>query len=92
MNPTLQGSAPAAQTVREKVIKIVADQASLPVETIVPETHLVNDLRFDSLDYVEMVMGLEDEFAIDIEDDRIGAIGTVQEAIDAVFSRIGAEA
>lgn len=92
MNRTPKGPAPAAQTVNEKVVKIIAEQASLPVETIVPETHLVNDLRFDSLDYVEMVMGLEDEFAIDIEDDCIGAIGTVQDAIDAVFSRIGVEA
>ena len=84
--------APAALTVREKVVKIIANQSGDPVESITDEMHLANDLHFDSLDYVEVVMWLEEEFAIDIDDADIGKIGTVLDAINAVFQRIGVEA
>jgi acyl carrier protein len=68
-------------TVAERVIDIVADQLGVDKESIKPETSFVNDLGADSLDTVELVMELEEEFDINIPDDAAEKIGTVGEAI-----------
>jgi acyl carrier protein len=53
-----------------------------------PTDHLANDLGFDSLDLIEMVMAIEDEFGIEISDEDADKIGTVQQAVDYVKTRI----
>lgn len=53
----------------EKVKKIVADQLSVEDEKITPQSNFANDLGADSLDTVEMVMALEEEFNIEIPDE-----------------------
>jgi len=63
---------------------IVADQLSEDREKITPATSFVNDLGADSLDTVELVMELEDEFDIDIPDDAAEKIQTVGQAIDFI--------
>lgn len=71
-------------TVAERVIDIVAEQLGVDKEKISKETSFVNDLGADSLDTVELVMELEEEFDIDIPDDAAEKIQTVGQAIDYI--------
>ena len=73
-----------AATVMERVKDIVADNLGVDREKITPETSFVNDLGADSLDTVELVMELEEEFEITIPDDQAEKIKTVGEAIDYI--------
>jgi acyl carrier protein len=68
-------------SVAERVIEIVAEQLGVDKEKITPETSFVNDLGADSLDTVELVMELEEEFDINIPDDAAEKIQTVGQAI-----------
>lgn len=68
----------------QRVIDIVAEQLGVDKEKITRETSFVNDLGADSLDTVELVMELEEEFDIDIPDDAADKIQTVGEAIDFI--------
>ena len=68
-------------SVETKVIEIVAEQLGVDKEKIKPESNFVNDLGADSLDTVELVMELEEEFDISIPDDAAEKIQTVGEAI-----------
>ena len=68
-------------TVAERVKDIVAEQLGVEKDKISPETSFVNDLGADSLDQVELVMELEEEFDINIPDDAAEKIQTVGQAI-----------
>jgi acyl carrier protein len=67
-----------------KVQKIVAEQLSVELETVKPEASFANDLGADSLDTVELVMALEEEFDIEIPDEAAEGIATVQAAVDYI--------
>ena len=71
----------AATNVQERVTKIVAEQMGTDKAKITPETSFVNDLGADSLDTVELVMELEDEFDVSIPDEDAEKIQTVGQAI-----------
>ena len=71
-------------SVADRVIDIVADQLGVDRDKITPDTHFVNDLGADSLDTVELVMELEEEFDINIPDDAAEKIQRVGEAIDFI--------
>jgi acyl carrier protein len=71
-------------SVQERVIDIVAEQLGVSKEQITRETSFVNDLGADSLDTVELVMELEEEFDINIPDDAAEKIQTVGQAIDYI--------
>jgi len=71
-------------SVEERVIEIVAEQLGSDKEKVTRDTHFVNDLGADSLDTVELVMELEEEFDINIPDDAAEKIATVGEAIDFI--------
>jgi acyl carrier protein len=68
-------------SVSDKVTDIVCDQLGVPREKVTPETSFINDLGADSLDTVELVMELEEEFDISIPDEDAEKIQTVGEAI-----------
>ncbi|MDG2408992.1 MAG: acyl carrier protein [Pirellulales bacterium] len=68
-------------SVEERVIDIVAEQLGADKEKINTDTHFVNDLGADSLDTVELVMELEEEFDINIPDDAAEKIQTIGEAV-----------
>jgi acyl carrier protein len=70
--------------VQDRVIDIVAEQLGVDKEKVAPETSFVNDLGADSLDTVELVMELEEEFDISIPDDAAEKIQTVGQAIDFI--------
>ncbi len=71
-------------TVSERVMDIVATQLGVSKDQITPETSFVNDLGADSLDQVELVMELEEEFDINIPDDAAEKIQTVGQAIEYI--------
>ncbi len=71
-------------SVEERVIDIVAEQLGVDREKVTPDTHFVNDLGADSLDTVELVMELEEEFDINIPDDAAEKIQKVGEAIEFI--------
>jgi acyl carrier protein len=68
----------------EKVVGIVSEQLSVPVEEINRDSKFVDDLKADSLDVVELVMAFEDEFGISIPDDDYEKIQTVGDAVDYI--------
>ncbi len=71
-------------SVEEKVIDIVAEQLGVEKDKITRESNFVNDLGADSLDTVELVMELEEEFDINIPDEAAEKIQTVGQAIDHI--------
>ena len=68
-------------TIREKVYNIVAEQMNVDKSELADETNFVKDLNADSLDTVELVMELEDEFETSIPDEEAEKIQTVGQAI-----------
>ena len=68
-------------SVEERVVEIVADQLGVENDKITRESHFVNDLGADSLDQVELVMELEEEFDLEIPDEAAEKIQTVGQAI-----------
>jgi len=68
----------------EKVISIVSEQLGVPKEEITRESSFIDDLKADSLDVVELVMELEDEFGVSIPDEDYEKIRTVGDAIDYI--------
>lgn len=75
----------------EKVKTIVAEQLSIDdAETIKPESTFAGDLGADSLDTVELVMALEEEFDIEIPDEAAEKIASVQDAVDYINKKVAA--
>lgn len=72
------------EEIKEKVVKIVSEQMGVDQSEITMDTSFVNDLNADSLDTVELVMELEDEFELSIPDEEAEKIGTVGTAVDFI--------
>jgi len=73
--------------VEAKVKKIISEQLGVPESDVKPEASFVNDLGADSLDTVELVMALEEEFGVEIPDEDAEKIATVQNAIDYIKAK-----
>ncbi|UCE63567.1 MAG: acyl carrier protein [Nitrospirota bacterium] len=73
--------------VEEKIKKIISEQLGVEEDDVVPEAKFVDDLGADSLDTVELVMALEEEFDIEIPDEDAEKIQTVGAAIDFIKER-----
>ena len=73
-----------AKEVETKVIEIICDHMDVPGEQVSADTSFVNDLGADSLDTVELVMALEEEFDVEIPDEEAEKIITVKDAIEFV--------
>jgi acyl carrier protein len=71
-----------AQTAEDRLKKIIADQLSVSEDEVVPEASFIDDLNADSLDLVELIMSLEEEFGVKISDEDAEKIQTVQDAMD----------
>lgn len=65
----------------DKVKEILADQLDLDPEKITMESSFIDDLGADSLDLVDLVMSLEDEFGVEVPDDAIETMKTVGDAV-----------
>ncbi len=70
--------------IEDRVKKIIVDMLGVKPEDVVPEASFVDDLGADSLDTVELVMALEEEFETEIPDEDAEKINTVQAAIDYI--------
>lgn len=71
-------------TTLEKVKGLVADHLCIPVDSIADDADIVKDLNADSIDLVEMVMTLEDEFGISIPDEKIGNMKTITDIVNLI--------
>ena len=72
------------ENIEQRVKKIVAEQLGVNEADVKTESSFVNDLGADSLDTVELVMALEEEFECEIPDEEAEKITTVQEAVDYI--------
>lgn len=70
--------------IQERICEIIAEQLSQDKEEVVPEASFIDDLGADSLDLVELVMHMEEEFDVEIPDEEAENIRTVQDAINYV--------
>ncbi len=82
---------PGMSSVEERVKKIVVEQLGVNENEVTPNASFVDDLGADSLDTVELVMALEEEFGCEIPDEQAEKITTVQQAIDYINSQLGAQ-
>ncbi len=71
-------------TIEERVKKVVVEQLGVNEEQVIPEASFVDDLGADSLDTVELVMALEEEFETEIPDDKAESIVKVKDAISYI--------
>jgi len=77
----------------DRVKKVVVEQLEVEdPDTVIPEASFANDLQADSLDVVELVMALEEEFDIEIPDEAAEQIDTVGKAVDHISEKVGATA
>ena len=70
----------------EKVLELIVEQLNVTREQCVPEASFINDLGADSLDLMELIMEMEEQFGVSISDEELQNIRTVQNVID--FLRI----
>ena len=75
-------------SIEERVKKIVAEQLGVKEEEVQTEASFVEDLGADSLDTVELVMALEEEFETEIPDEDAEKLTSVQEAIDYIIAHL----
>lgn len=82
-DPNEEGASVTATTY-ERLKKIVVEQLGVDEEEVKPEASFVDDLNADSLDLVELIMSLEEEFGTEISDEDAEKIRTVQDAADYI--------
>lgn len=70
----------------EKVQKIIAEGLNVELDKITMDTHLVDDLGADSLDAVELIMALEDEFGLEVDDDAAQNMKYVKDLVNYIES------
>lgn len=75
-------------TIEERVRNLVATQCAWPLAEVTLDGHVMHDYGADSLDHVELVMAIEDEFGIFLPDDDAWKLGKVSQFVDAVRARV----
>ena len=75
-------------SVTEKVKKMIVDQLGVSESEVIPEAKFIDDLGADSLDIVELIMALEDEYSIEIPDEDAEKMETVGDAIRYIEDRL----
>jgi acyl carrier protein len=76
-------------SIEEKVIEIIVEQLDVTREECVPEASFIEDLGADSLDLVELIMAMEENFGIEISDEELQKIRTIKDAINYIKSKKG---
>jgi len=74
-------------SIEDKVKNIIVEQLGVDEKEVKPEAHFVDDLGADSLDVVELVMALEEEFKLEISDEDAEKLTTVKQAIDYIEAK-----
>jgi acyl carrier protein len=75
--------------IMERVVNVVVDQLAIEPSAVVPEASFQDDLGADSLDVVELIMAMEEEFDIKIDDDAAQGIKTVRDAVSFIRENQG---
>ncbi|ABW67887.1 acyl carrier protein [Desulfosudis oleivorans] len=75
-------------SIEDKVKRILAERLEVDPSEIRPDAEFISDLGADSLDIVELLMSLEDEFDIEISDDEAEQIMTVKDAVEFITKRL----
>ncbi|MCL6562709.1 MAG: acyl carrier protein [Firmicutes bacterium] len=75
---------PSREEVAEKVKAIIVDQLGVDEDEVTMESSFIDDLGADSLDIVELIMALEEEFGLEIPDDEAEKISIVNDAVDYI--------
>ena len=75
-------------TIEERVLNIIIEQLNVTKEECVPEAKFIDDLGADSLDLVELIMAMEDHFGLEISDDDLGKISTIQDVISYITTLV----
>ena len=68
----------------EKVQKIISENLNVPLEKVTMDTHLVDDLGADSLDAVELIMSLEEEYGIEVDDEAAQNMKYVRDLVNYI--------
>jgi len=76
-------------SIEEKVIEIIVEQLDVTREECVPEAAFIEDLGADSLDLVELIMAMEENFGIEISDEELQKIRTIQDAVNYIKKKKG---
>jgi acyl carrier protein len=74
-------------SILDDVREVIVDKLGVDADKVVPEARFIEDLGADSLDTVELIMGLEDKFGLEISDEEAEKIRTVQDAINFIQSK-----
>jgi acyl carrier protein len=75
---------PSKEDIQERVVRIVSEHLGVEAEKVTPEAKFVDDMGADSLDTVELVMALEDEFDCEIPDEDAEKITCIREALEYI--------
>lgn len=81
-------SAQTLESISQKVIKLAVSHVEIPAEKVSLDSHFEADLGFDSLDMVEFVMLVEDNFDITVPDEEAQTIQTIRDAVHTIQKRI----
>ncbi|HEX7540398.1 MAG TPA: acyl carrier protein [Syntrophales bacterium] len=76
-------------SIEEKVIELIVEQLDVTREECVPEASFIEDLGADSLDLVELIMAMEENFGVEISDEELQKIRTIQDAINFIKKKKG---
>jgi len=77
-----------ADNAEERLRKIIAEQLGVSEEEVVPEASFIDDLNADSLEMVDLIISLEEEFGIQVSDEDAERIKTVKDALDYLNDRL----
>jgi acyl carrier protein len=83
-----QGGAIVEKSVERKVIEIIVEQLGVSEDEVAMEASFIDDLGADSLDLVELIMALEEEFSLEISDEDAEKIQTVQDVVNYINEHI----
>jgi acyl carrier protein len=84
----VKGGAKVEKTVERRVIEIIVDQLGVSAEEVTLEASFIDDLGADSLDLVELIMAMEEEFGLEISDEDAEKIQTVQDVVNYISEHI----
>ena len=77
--------------IKERVIQLIIEHLELDPADVVPEAHFIDDLGISSMDLWELVLVMEDEFGLEVPDEDLEKIGTIQDAINFITAHAEAK-
>ena len=78
------------EEILERVTSVLAQSFDLEPGLVTPTAHLIDDLDLDSIDAIDMVVGLEEETGLDISEDELKSVRVVQDVVDLLYRHLAA--